>query len=133
MSAVIDATVLIAALLDSGPNGQWAEAIVSEGALHAPEVLPMEATALLSALERSHEITASEANAAYEDLMQLDLQLYSFEPLAERIWELRHTAGTCDAWHIALAEALGLPLATLNVPISKTQGLSCHFRLPARA
>lgn len=33
--------------------------------------------------------SASEANQAFEDLIQLPMQLYPFEPFAARVWELR--------------------------------------------
>jgi hypothetical protein len=35
---------------------------------------------------RSAQITRAEANAAYEDLLQLDLELFPFQPFAQRIW-----------------------------------------------
>jgi predicted nucleic acid-binding protein len=50
--------------------------------------------------------------------MQLDMELFSFDPFADRIWELRHTVTSYDAWYVALAEALRLPLATLDARLS---------------
>jgi predicted nucleic acid-binding protein len=52
--------------------------------------------------------------AAYEDLMQLSIELFSFDPFADRIWELRHNITSYEAWYVAVAEALRLPLATLD-------------------
>ena len=66
-------------------------------------------------------ITTAEANAAHEDLMQLNIELFSFEPFAERIWELRHNVTSYDAWYVALAEALRLPLATLDERLVKAK------------
>jgi predicted nucleic acid-binding protein len=34
------------------------------------------------------------------------------------------------AWYVALAEALELPLATLDKPLSKTKKVACEFLTP---
>jgi len=122
--------VLIAALVDSGPHGSWAEGVLASGALHAPELARCEATNILRRLELAKHISTAEANAAHDDLMQLNIELFSFDPFAERIWELRHTVTSYDAWYVALAEALALPLATLDVRLSKASGIACDFMTP---
>ena len=53
-----------------------------------------------------------------------------FEPFAERMWELRHNVTSCNACYVALAEALQLPLATLDEPVSKSNGVTCEFLMP---
>ena len=35
-----------------------------------------------------------------------------------------------DAWYVAIAEALKLPLATLDEPLSKSNGVTCEFLTP---
>jgi predicted nucleic acid-binding protein len=130
VSAVVDASVLVAALVDTSPHGEWAEEVLAGGGLHAPELARVEATNILRRLERAKEITRPEANAAHEDLMQLSLELFSFDPFAERVWELRHTITSYDAWYVAVAEALDLPLATLDERLCKAKGVTCEFRTP---
>lgn len=39
MSHVVDASVLVAAVADAGPDGTWAESVLAEGALVAPELV----------------------------------------------------------------------------------------------
>jgi predicted nucleic acid-binding protein len=130
LSVVVDASVLVAALLDAGANGAWAEDILASGSLHAPELAGAEAMNILRRLERAKKISTAEANAAYEALMQLDLQALPFEPFAARIWELRHTLTSYDAWYVAAAEALDVPLATLDAPLARTTGPVCEFLTP---
>jgi predicted nucleic acid-binding protein len=130
LSVVVDASVLVAALIDSGPHGTWAENILASGSLHAPELARAEATNILRRLERAKQITTAEANAAHEDLMQLDMELFSFDPCAERVWELRHNVTSYDAWYIAVAEALDLPLATLDERLENTTGILCEILTP---
>jgi predicted nucleic acid-binding protein len=122
--------VLVAALVDTGRHGVWAEDVLARGSLHAPELARAEATNILRRLERAKLITTPEANGAHDDLMQLDIDSFSFEPFADRIWELRHNVTSYDAWYVALAEALNLPLATLDEALSKTSGVACEFLTP---
>jgi len=130
LSTVVDSSVLVAALVDSGPHGAWAETILAGASLYAPELARAEATNIIRRLERAKLITTPEANAARNDLMQLDIDLFPFEPFADRIWELRHNVTSYDAWYVALAEALNLPLATLDEPLSKSNGVTCDFLTP---
>src|SRR5277367_4740710 len=100
------------------------------GSLCAPELAYVESTNILRRLERARTITSAEANTAQGDLMQLDIELFAFEPFASRIWELRHNVTSYDAWYVAIAEALELPLATLDEPLSKSDGVTCKFLTP---
>jgi len=131
VTVVVDASVLVAALLDAGDEGAWAEGVLlSSTSLQAPELVRAEATNVLRRLERAKQISTAEANAAHEDLMQLKLELFGFDDFGERVWELRHAVTSYDAWYIALAEALDLPLATLDERLTKAPGVNCEFVTP---
>lgn len=133
MSVVIDASVLVAAAVDRDASGEWAEQVLAGGGLHAPELILVEATNILRRLERAKKITPLEAAAAHRDHMSLDVDVYAFAPVAERVWELRHTLTSHDAWYVAVAEALDLPLATLDARLAEATGPTCTFLLPRRA
>ena len=130
MSVVIDSSAVVAALVDSGPDGIWAEKIIERHALYAPELALAEATNILRRLELAKRITTPEADAAYEDLLQLEMEQFPFEPFTPRIWELRRTVTSCDAWYVAVAEELGFPLATLDERLAKADGPKCEFLTP---
>ena len=127
MSVVVDSSVIVAALIDTGPDGVWAEEVIDDQVLYAPELVRVEATNVLRRLERAEQITTAEANGAQEDLTQLEIELFPFEPFSERIWELRHTLTSYDAWYVAVAEELGYPLATLDRRLARTVGPKCKF------
>lgn len=124
MSVVVDASLLVAALVDTGAAGAWAETIIAGGELHAPELVLAEAANVLRRLEAGRHI--SDAGAAFEDLMQLDLALHPFEAFADRIWELRRNLTACDAWYVAVSEAFSLPLATLDARLARTKSVRCR-------
>jgi predicted nucleic acid-binding protein len=129
VSVVVDSSTVVAALVAIGPHGAWAEELVAAHALYAPELVLVEATNVLRRLELSNRITTPEASAAQGDLMQLEIELFPFEPFAERIWELRQSLTSYDAWYVAIAEAFEFPLATLDDRLAKSNGPKCEFLL----
>jgi predicted nucleic acid-binding protein len=130
VSVVVDSSVVVAALVDTGVDGAWAENILEQGWLYAPEHLRVEAANVLRRLERGRQITEQEANAAFEDLVELNIELHAFEAFSERIWEIRHNVSIYDGWYVALAEALDLPLATLDGRLARADGTRCRFLTP---
>jgi predicted nucleic acid-binding protein len=131
MSLVVDASVLVAATADGGPDGTWAaEALEVGGPLVAPHLVLVEATNILRRLERSKDLTRLEAGAARRDLLRLDLELFPFEPFADRVWALRESVTSYDAWYVAVAEALAAPLATLDRRLTRATGPTCRFLTP---
>jgi predicted nucleic acid-binding protein len=130
LSVVVDSSVVVAALVDTGDNGAWAETILEQGDLYAPELLRVESANVLRRLERGKEITEQEAKAAFEELMELNVEVHAFEPFSARVWELRHNVTSYDGWYVALAEALDLPLATLDTRLLKVDGPQCRFLTP---
>lgn len=130
MNVVVDSSVVVAALIDTGAEGAWAERILEQHASYAPEHLPVEVANVIRRLERDKNITEQEANGAFQDLQDLDLELHGFESFAERIWELRHNVAIYDGWYVALAEALDAPLATLDMRLAKAAGPKCRFFTP---
>jgi predicted nucleic acid-binding protein len=130
VSAVIDASLVVAALTDSGRDGAWAEDVIADGDLVAPHLLQVEATNILRRMERGRLIGRLEAAAAQRDLMRLDIALVGFDPCAERVWQLRDTVSSYEAWYVAVAEALEIPLATLDRRLSRATGPRCRFLLP---
>ncbi len=133
MSLVVDSSVLVAALVDTGPAGVWAVRTLAEDSLHAPELARVEAANVLRRLERSRHISAAEAQAAFDDLMRLDIEMFPFEPFAWRVWELRHAVTSYDGWFVSVAEALACPLATLDESLAKASGPACRFLTPETA
>ncbi len=130
MSAVVDASLLVAATSDTGAEGAWAEGVVGSGNLVAPHLALAEATNILRRLEMAGKLGRMEASAAARDLLLLELELVPFGPFAERVWELRANVTSYDAWYVAVAEELDLPLATLDRRLAAATGPRCRFLLP---
>jgi predicted nucleic acid-binding protein len=130
VSAVVDASLLVAATTDAGAEGTWAEDVLRAGGLVAPHLVLAEATNILRRFELAGKLGRVEAGSAARDLLLLELELVPFAPFAERVWELRTNVTSYDAWYVAVAEDLDLPLATLDRRLAAASGPRCQFLLP---
>lgn len=130
MTQVVDASVLVAALVDDGDDGLWSETSIRRDALIAPELLLVETSNILRRLERAAVISGIEANGAHGDLLRLDVELFPFAPFAARVWALRGNLTCYDAWYVALAERFECPLLTLDRKLSRATGPMCEFLVP---
>ena len=131
MTVIVDASVLVSALVGSGTEGRWSESLIEEDQISAPELVMPETINSLRRLEGSGQINRREADGAFRDLMDFRIILYSFEPFAGRVWELRFNLTSYDAWYVALAESLDCPLATLDARIRRATGPTCEMVFPA--
>lgn len=127
---VIDASVVVAGLLDDGDEGRWARGVLADPSVIAPHLLPVEVTQTVRRLVHSGAISDDVGAFAMDDLIDLALPLHDFAPYADRVWELRAGVTAYDAWSIALAETFDVPLATLDHRLTKATGPRCDFLLP---
>jgi len=127
---VIDASVVVAALLGGGAQGTWAEKVLASGPLAAPHVMLAEVDNILRRAVASGKVSSDAASLAHADLVALKVDLYPYEPFADRIWALRGNVTCYEAWYVALAEFLSVPLVTLDWRLANTAGVKCGFELP---
>jgi len=57
MTIAIDASVIVAALVDTGRDGVWAESLIATETLVAPELVMIETTNVLRRLELAKELS----------------------------------------------------------------------------
>ena len=131
MTVVIDAGVALAALLDDDEHTAWAREVMSEGNLAAPELLSVEVAHLLRKSVAQGLLTAHEGRDALMDLLDVVDDFYPHGPFVPRIWELPSNVTSYDSAYVALAEALGAPLATLDRKLCRAPGPRCEFLQPS--
>jgi predicted nucleic acid-binding protein len=130
---VCDASAVLAALLDSGSDGQWATVRLAEADLFAPTLLPFECATVIRRAELSGAVSGEQAAQAHADLLDLAIELWPYDALATRAWELRPDLSSYDAAYVALAEVLAIPLLTLDRRILRAPGITCSVSVPGGA
>lgn len=125
---VVDASVLVDALVVNGPAGDAARAALAErDTLHVPTIFPAEVTSAVRGLCARHELDPGRARGALAQLAVLRTVEYPFGPFLDRVWELRANVTVYDGWYVALAESLGCQLITADSRLARAGGARCPF------
>jgi len=127
---VCDASALVAVLVDSGVAGEWATERLADVALAAPNLAPFDVANILRRHEMAGHISADQAAQAHADLIDLTVDLWPYDLLAGRAWQLRHNVSIYDGAYVALAERLGATLVTLDRRLKQAPGVACHVAAP---
>jgi predicted nucleic acid-binding protein len=129
-SFVCDASAVAALLLDSGPDGQWVTHTISSGQIAAPALITYETANVMRRHELTGQISPDQAAQAHADLLDLVIELWPYDLLAARAWELRQNFSIYDATYVALAETTNLTLVTLDKRLAKAPGAKCRIAAP---
>jgi predicted nucleic acid-binding protein len=129
-SFVCDASAIAALLLDSGPDGQWVTKAVESGEIAAPALITYETANVIRKHELAGQISPDQSAQAHADLLDLAIELWPYDLLAARAWELRMNLSIYDATYVALAEITDLTLITLDKRLAKAPGTKCRISTP---
>jgi predicted nucleic acid-binding protein len=126
-----DASALVAVLVDGGAAGAWASGELSAaGNLFAPHLAVFETANILRRHELAQVITADQAAQAHADLVALPIDLWPYELLAQRAWQLRANLSVYDGAYVALAELTKTTLVTLDTRIARAPNVRCTIATP---
>ena len=124
---VVDAGVLLVALVDDGDDGASVRTRLRGERLAAPELIDLEVTSALRGLTRSGQVLPRRADLALDDLESIPLRRASHRRLVRRCWELRDNLTPYDASYVALAEALDTTLLTGDRRLARASGPRCRI------
>ncbi len=127
---VVDASVVSGSLLQQDDDGAWARMVMRSTPLIAPHLMPAEVANVLRRSVRSRRVGEETASRAHRRLSALPVQLVSYATCAHRIWTLRDNLTPDDAWYVAIAESMAIPLATFDRRLARTSGPRCEFLVP---
>lgn len=129
---VVDASVVVVALGDDGPDGDSARSRLRGEHLAAPELVDLEVASVLRRQVRNGSVDARRADQALADLVALPLQRAPHAPLLARSWELRDNLTIYDAAYVTLAELWDATLLTGDRRLAAAPGPRCRIELLAR-
>lgn len=117
---VLDASAVVDYLFRTG-RAVEVEAVLTapDAELHVPELCDLEVASALRRSLLSRSMTQERANDALEDYRALPLTRHDHDPLLDRVLALRHNLTAYDAAYLALAEALGAELVTVDEGLAR--------------
>ncbi len=126
---VVDASGIITALADDGPDGDQARMRLRGERLAAPHIIDLEVMSGWRRLAAGRDLDERRATLAIDDLRALRVCRVDHELLLERCWELRANLTVYDAAYLALAELLDAALVTAEHRISNAPGTRCAIEV----
>ena len=118
VTVIVDMSVLVAVLVGSGREGQWAETVVAGDGAGGPELTLAGARNALCRLERTGEVSRLEATNVRCDLLRFDLALFHFAFIAVRV--------RVTSYDVLLAE----PLVRPDRRSVRVDGTECQIAIP---
>jgi len=124
---VVDASCLYEVVADGAGAEAVRRRLAADPDHAAPHVVDIE---VVSVIRRDHlrgRLDETAAAQAVEDLRDWPGERFGHQPLLDRLWELRATVRGWDAAYVALAEALGATLVTLDARLAAASGPRCRI------
>lgn len=113
---VIDASIVVRLLQNRREDAELRERFAHQRHVHAPSLIDAEVTSairgLLMTSKPAIQITAERAEQMLDDFTDLPLVRYPMQPFQRRALALRDNFTAYDAFYLALAESLSMPLLT---------------------
>ena len=126
---IADASVLVVALADDGPDGDQARARLRGERVALPELADLEIASVLRRQLAAGAVDARRARLALNDLAALPAPRAPHRPLLARCWELRDNLTIYDGMYIALAEAMHATLLTADRRLARAPGPRCPIEV----
>lgn len=114
--AVVDASIVVRLLQNRRDDAGLRERLGRQRHVHAPTLIDAEVTSAIRGLlltsKPAIQITVERAGQMLDDFADLPLVRYPVQPHQRRALALRNNFTAYDAFYVALAESLDMPLLT---------------------
>lgn len=122
MTIVVDASVVVRLLVNRPTDDALRQRFSAPRALHAPQLIDAEVTSAVRGLLLGGKIDLPRATEMLADFTALRITRYPMRPHLGRVLELRNNLTAYDAFYVALAETLRIPLLTQDSKFSRATG-----------
>ena len=129
---VLDSSALLDYLFRDRVLADWVEnqLDIASWNVHAPYLVDVEVFAVVRGHVLSRSMTAGRGRAILDVFVGMPIRRYQHVQLFDRMWALRAHVSPRDAGFVALAEALGVPLVTTDVRLSRAHGIRTTIVAP---
>ena len=122
---VVDASVVVTALADDGPDGDRARRRLRGERLAAPHLVDLEVASAWRRMNAAGDLGEHRADLAVTDLRALRIERVPHAALLSRCWELRRNLTVYDAAYVAVAELTEATLVTADTHLASAPGPRC--------
>ncbi|MGI8515067.1 MAG: type II toxin-antitoxin system VapC family toxin [Acidimicrobiia bacterium] len=122
---VVDASCLVEVVIDSPRSEHIRERMAADPDQAAPHVVDIEVFSVIRRFRMLGRIDETAARQAVDDLRLWPGERYGHRLLLERAWELRDSVRGWDAMYLALGEALGATVLTIDQRLGRLTGIDC--------
>jgi predicted nucleic acid-binding protein len=126
---IVDASCLYEVVADGAMAARTRARLALDSDQVAPHIVDAEVLGVIRRDLRLGRLDRTAALQAVEDLRDWPADRYGHRLLLERAWELQDRVRIWDGLYVALAEALGGTLLTLDRRLARVSGLGCPVEL----
>jgi predicted nucleic acid-binding protein len=126
---ILDAGCLYEIVTDTDLGAEIGRRLVLESDLAAPHLIDVEVSSVIRRQHLRGLLDEQRSHDALHSLARWNGERFGHQPFLPRVWELRRHVRGWDAFYVALAEAIGCPLLTLDRRLAAAAGLRCPMEV----
>jgi predicted nucleic acid-binding protein len=129
VTVVVDASLVIRLLTNRRADELLHRRLAGARTLHSPQLIDAEVASGVRGLLLGQKVQGSRAAEMLDDFASLPIRRHPMLPYQRRVIELRHNLTAYDAFYIALAESLGVPLLTGDAKLAMSLGHTADVQI----
>ncbi len=122
---VVDASCLYEVVADTVRADDVRARLLRDADHAAPSVIDVEVVSVIRRDRLLGRLDVTAATQAVQDLRDWPGERFGHQALLERVWELRASLRTWDAFYVALAEVMQATLVTSDSRLARAPGPRC--------
>ena len=126
---VVDASCLFEVVADTPRSAEIAARLTADTDHAAPEIIDVEVLGVIRAQYLGGGLDGTAAGQAVADLRDWPGERFAHRWMLDRVWQLRDSVRSWDAFYVALAEALDATLLTLDGRLARAHGPKCRIEV----
>jgi predicted nucleic acid-binding protein len=126
---VVDASCLYEVVADTARANDVRARLMLDPDHAAPSVIDVEVVGVIRRDHLSGRLDATAAAQAVQDLRDWPGERFSERPFLDRVWQLRDSVRTWDAFYVALAEVMQATLLTSDARLANSSGPRCRIEV----
>lgn len=129
MTVVVDASLVIRVLSNRPADEFLRRRLAGLPTLHTPQLIDAEVASGVRGLLLGGKVEGVRGEEMLDDFASLRIRRHPMLPHQRRVIELRHNLTAYDAFYVALAESLGIPLLTGDAKLAMSTGHTADIQI----